>query len=1465
MTSVFSLLSFPRTSDGLTALRPTTLATSLDDGSASPPRKVARLGTDSDSASASRSKVAKKTDGPIQIRIIGEHSAQAPQGRKQLELLRRSIRSILTRNDSLREPLPATYEGIYQACRSVVTVSHLGGDLYDILKMLLHQNIRQLSIELPHDSLWKDYITTFNKALDWFEKQIVLLQSLLTYLDQVYVVHEKGLLNVRDLGYMIVSEQIFGSAQVINKLRNGIQEWLIWERLGHEDTDLIPALVQHLIKHQHYSAFEEFFVQITRDFYTKESETEADRLKDEPETFFIQAQKCIEEEVERSKRVLPVTSWSIVRDTTEAALWDGRMEWLSEGTLPGLMERKDFVSLSKMYALFARVGGTKIICDAFRNHIKATVTSIAKDAERDDEMVQRLLDFKALADEAITTCFLQEKPAVNITPSTATVPPTPASPTASTSKSQPKQPDQDFLYALTDAFTVSFKARRLKPAEMIAKYLDKAMRRGQGKSTDAEFQEMLDKVLALYRFTDDKDVFRTFYHRSLAKRLLLEKSASDDFEKAMLKKLKEQYDPEFGMGEEMFKDLALSRESMRDYHSKLPEDSPGRKLNAMVLQRSAWPFSVQKHSVDLPPAMQVELTKYGEFYKEKHSGHVLDWDHSLGTMTLKAWFKPGMKELSVSMYQGLVLLLFNDAIEISFKDIKEQTNMTPQDAAEPRMREEEGAQEGTTGRDINDDDVFKFKPDFDDPHAKVHINSIQAKVSPEESKRTNASIEDDRKYYLDAAIVRIMKAKKELTYEQLKVATIDAVKSHFVPQVDTIKRRIESLVEQEYLERSEDKTKYFSLTQLRFSGEQFRHRQNVAGSREHVSALQNYNSPSLPVRLTDLEHDPSPAVVAPTAFQKRPHSPTDTLTKERLEWRRQALSLVASHLGGFPDPFEVPSLALLCLQMILSHCSNSTEFKEDVVPFIPHHLRRDLVRYCALQSPLPTWKLDAVFEPHGHADGEILVVGPEASLCEDHFSQQQPHSPEEDSTWEQESPSSTLQTLVLLSTCLSTPTILTLPPTITTLALINLPSSVPLYRLPKLCPLLDFLDLSHNSWLQHPARREPPSPDGSALAGAARRTDDELHLEVVQGNFIQGDFIQVHQHVANIFQAMPPTSHTMSYAQRKDPQGVNNLLHNLRGEQFRHLQNVKGSRDHISTLRNYDSQSLSIRLANLEHDSTDPSPSATFSPTTVQSYSGPAPPKSWHRPLESLISSREVVEWRRQALGLVADHLKGFPDPFQVPSLAFLCLQSILANWTSSAEFQENVLPSIPSHLRRDIIRYSALQSPLSTWKLDALFDLEGHTNGEIIVVGPEGSLRENHFLRHVLHSPQKTQEESTWEAEDNSSSPVTTIILLSVRLAASTLLSLPLTLTTLALIDLPSSVPLHRLTKVCPHLVFLDLSYNSWLREPPSTDALNSLERVEWSRWSHLQVLGLRDCHVSDEVLKKINQGRWDDVEVVQ
>jgi len=46
-------------------------------------------------------------------------------------------------------------------------------------------------------------------------------------------------------------------------------------------------------------------------------------------------------------------------------------------------------------------------------------------------------------------------------------------------------------------------------------------------------------VLEIFRFIQGKDVFEAFYKKDLAKRLLLNKSASVDTEKLMIQKIKE--------------------------------------------------------------------------------------------------------------------------------------------------------------------------------------------------------------------------------------------------------------------------------------------------------------------------------------------------------------------------------------------------------------------------------------------------------------------------------------------------------------------------------------------------------------------------------------------------------------------------------------------------------------------------------------------------------------------------------------------------------------------------------------------------------------------------------------------------------------------------------------------------------------------------------------------------------------
>lgn len=56
--------------------------------------------------------------------------------------------------------------------------------------------------------------------------------------------------------------------------------------------------------------------------------------------------------------------------------------------------------------------------------------------------------------------------------------------------------------------------------------------------SEQEIDHVLDKSMVLFRYLQEKDVFERYYKLHLAKRLLLNKSLSDDSEKNMISKLK---------------------------------------------------------------------------------------------------------------------------------------------------------------------------------------------------------------------------------------------------------------------------------------------------------------------------------------------------------------------------------------------------------------------------------------------------------------------------------------------------------------------------------------------------------------------------------------------------------------------------------------------------------------------------------------------------------------------------------------------------------------------------------------------------------------------------------------------------------------------------------------------------------------------------------------------------------------
>ncbi|KAH8111451.1 Cullin-domain-containing protein [Phellopilus nigrolimitatus] len=725
-----------------------------------------------------------------------------------LPVIHKAIHAVLTRPQPHMLQNVSTnsfvYENIFQATRTTVLVAGKGQWIYDKLLFELKEaavNITKHLISL-NESKKMDLLNEFVDASTWFDGSVRLLETLLTYLDRVFVLQKPGMLclnamNGRQLAMQLFKAHVLQFGKISFDLVEAVKEWANWERRERAPHLQRPTVINLVGILNDYSLFGDYFlktyVEATRSFYTDESERLAVLLKEERGNFLVNCFERIEEERVRSREVLAnfESDWSDVFKATEKSLLEGRLRWLSLGIVT-TVDGKDTEGLKRMYDLFARVDGLKLLCDAFKVHVHNKVVSIVSDKAHDDEMVDRLLEFKGFIDAALPEAFSDA--------------PTAGPGTAGTSA---RVANKQFIHAATDAFATGFRARRNTPAEMIAKYLDREMRRGQKDASDADFAAKLDAVLGLYSFTQDKDVFRTFYHRALAKRLLLQRSASDDFEKSVLKKLKDHYDPEFGMGNDMFRDLALSRDFLGEFHERDIGRGSAQNLSVMVLQRSSWPFTAkQKEEALLPSTMQADLSKYATFYKNKHQGRKLDFDHALGTASLRGRFAAGEKELSVSLHQALVLLLFNDEDEIGFLDIKTQTRM---DTAELQRTLQSLAcgkkkvlLKRPVGRDVADTDVFVFNKDFTDPRARVHINSIQAKETPEESIKMQSAIEGDRRAYLDAAIVRTMKARKTMSHQALITATVDAVKAHFKPDVSMIKARFEYLIGAEYMKRDED-------------------------------------------------------------------------------------------------------------------------------------------------------------------------------------------------------------------------------------------------------------------------------------------------------------------------------------------------------------------------------------------------------------------------------------------------------------------------------------------------------------------------------------------------------------------------------------------------------------------------------------------------------------------------------------
>ncbi|KAE8913466.1 Cullin-4 [Phytophthora fragariae] len=633
-----------------------------------------------------------------------------------------------------------------------------------------------LFLEAVH-KLWEDHC-----------EDMLVIRTIFLYLDRTYVMQTPHIASIWDMGLNLVRDNLVERRSLETKLIDALLELVELERKGEaSNRSYLYNLLRMLLSlHLYHADFETPFLTASERFYLQEGATTVESAS--VPQFLVHVEKRLYEENERVNSYLDSSTKKQLISVVESKLLKPHVTTLLERGFETLMEEGRIEDLKRMYALFARVDAINDLKTAFSNYIQKNVSKLVMDDQQEKTFVEKVLKLKADLDAVLSDSF---------------------------------QSNTDFSFAMKSAMENAINVRANRPAELVAKFVDSKLRTGNKGGSEAEVENLLDRVMVIFRYIQGKDVFEAFYKKDLAKRLLVGKSASFDLEKLMLSKLKTECGSSFtNKLEGMFKDIDLSQNVMTQFQQHAAsrhelEVLHGNRgipdMQVQVLTTGFWP-PYAAVEINLPAALVPLKDIFDKFYSSKYQGRQLQWQHSLAQCVVKATFPSGKKELVVSLYQTVVLLCFNGADSLGFKEIKEQTRIedgelrrTLQSLACGKTRV---LQKVPKGKEVNDDDSFVFNTTFTNQFIRIKINSIQMKETKKENEDTHERVFRDRQYQVDAAIVRIMKARKKLSHALLMTEIFTQVR--FPAKAADIKRRIESLIDREYLERDQTNAQMYN-------------------------------------------------------------------------------------------------------------------------------------------------------------------------------------------------------------------------------------------------------------------------------------------------------------------------------------------------------------------------------------------------------------------------------------------------------------------------------------------------------------------------------------------------------------------------------------------------------------------------------------------------------------------------------
>lgn len=718
-------------------------------------------------------------------------------------LLKNAIQEIQKKNNS-----GLSFEELYRNAYTMVLHKH-GERLYSGLKQVVTEHLVEKIRKDVVVSLNNNFLDTLNAAWNDHQTSMVMIRDILMYMDRVYV-QQNGVDNVYNLGLILFRDLVVRYGNIRDHLCQTLLTLVRRERKGEVvDRMAIRNACQMLMilgidtRSVYEEDFEKPFLEESAEFYKLEGQK---FLAENSASVYIQkVETRINEESERAKHYLDPTTEEPIVKVVEEELIRKHMKTVVEMENSGvihMLKHNKIEDLARMYRLFVRVKeGLKTVCDCMRGYLREQGKALVVEEEGESgknpiAYIQSLLELKDRFDHFLNNSFSNDKL---------------------------------FKQAISSEFE-HFLNLNGKSPEFLSLFIDDKLKKGVKGLSEQEVETVLDKCMVLFRFLQEKDVFERYYKQHLAKRLLLGKSISDDSEKNMISKLKTECGCQFTSKlEGMFKDMTLSHSTNEEFRNHISNNQinlMGVDLVVRVLTTGFWPTQSSSPKCTIPPQAQNAFDCFKRFYLGNHSGRQLTLQPQLGTAELNATFPPSNKEggptetrrhiFQVSSYQMCLLMLFNIQERWTYEEISQHTEIPERDLnrALQSLACGKATQRVLTkdpkGRDISPTDMFSVNEQFTSKLHRVKIQTVLAKGEMEpERKETRNKVDEDRKHEIEAAIVRIMKARKKRPHNLLVAEVTEQLKARFMPSPQVIKKRIEGLIEREYLARTPEDRKVY--------------------------------------------------------------------------------------------------------------------------------------------------------------------------------------------------------------------------------------------------------------------------------------------------------------------------------------------------------------------------------------------------------------------------------------------------------------------------------------------------------------------------------------------------------------------------------------------------------------------------------------------------------------------------------